>query len=173
MIVSSHLKRMALAMVGLSLTACGSPAPSSTATPSPSGSAVATSPTAASMTPSPAAELATAESRYGRILVDGSGRTLYLFDIESDPTPKCYGACAVNWPPMVATAASTSDPLLNQTLIAVSRRDNDSKQLTYNGHPLYYYVGDHITGEIKCQAVIEFGGGWYVVDSRGNKITTR
>jgi len=93
------------------------------------------------------AQLATAESRYGRILVDGSGRTVYLFDIERDPTPRCYDACAVSWPPLLATTAS--------------------------GHPLYYYVGDRNVGDIKCQAVIEFGGGWYVVDSRGNKITTR
>jgi len=44
-------------------------------------------------------------------------------------------------------------------------------QLTYNGHPLYYYAGDHSAGEIKCQAVSEFGGGWYVIDAQGNKIS--
>ncbi len=165
--------RMALAMVGVFLTSCGSPAPSSSATPPQTGTAIATRPTAASSAPSAMAQLATAESRYGRILVDGSGRTLYLFDIERDPTPRCYDACAVSWPPLLATTASTTDPLLNQTSIAVSPRKNDSQQLTYNGHPLYYYVGDRNVGDIKCQAVIEFGGGWYVVDSRGNKITTR
>ena len=74
---------------------------------------------------------------------------------------------------MLATTQSTSDPLLNQTSIGVSQRNNGAQQLTYNGHPLYYYVGDRNPGEIKCQAVIEFGGGWYVVDSQGNKITTR
>jgi len=158
--------------LGVFVMACGSPAPSSI-TPSPSGSPAATSPTAASPTPSATAQLATAESRYGRILVDSSGRTLYLFDIERDPTPRCYDACAVSWPPLLATTSSTSDPRLNQTLIAVSQRNNGSQQLTYNGHPLYHYVGDHDPGEIKCQAVIEFGGGWYVVDSQGNKITTR
>ena len=78
-----------------------------------------------------------------------------------------------NWPPLLATTQSTSDPLLNQTSIGVSQRNNGAQQLTYNGHPLYYYVGDRNPGEIKCQAVIEFGGGWYVVDSQGNKITTR
>ena len=44
--------------------------------------------------------------------------------------------------------------------------------MTYNGHPLYLYAGDRAPGEIKCQAVVEFGGGWFVVDAQGNKITT-
>src|SRR5437762_13746005 len=79
--------RMALAMVGVFLTSCGSPAPSSPATPPQTGTAIATRPTAASSAPSAMAQLATAESRYGRILVDGSGRTAYLFDIERDPRP--------------------------------------------------------------------------------------
>jgi hypothetical protein len=43
--------------------------------------------------------------------------------------------------------------------------------VVYNGHPLYYYAGDNAPGEIKCQAVVEFGGGWYVVDGNGNKVT--
>ena len=127
----------------------------------------------ASSIPSGKPQLATADSRYGRIVVDGSARTLYLFDIERDAIPRCYDACAVNWPPMLATTASTSDQRLNAALIGVSKRKNGSRQLTYNGHPLYYYVGDRSAGEIKCQAVIEFGGGWYVIDTRGNKITTR
>ena len=117
------------------------------------------------------AQLATAESRYGRILVDGSGRTLYLFDIERDPTPRCYDACAVSWPPLLATTASTTDPLLNQTSIAVSPRNNDSQQLTYNGHPLYYYVGDRAPGDILCQDVEEYGGHWWVVSPAGGPVT--
>jgi len=105
--------------------------------------------------------------------VDGSGRTLYLFDIERDRVPRCYGACAVNWPPFLAATASTSDPNLSQTLIATSARNDGSQQVTYNGHPLYYYVGDHSAGQILCQAVVEFGGGWFVIDTRGNKIGTQ
>jgi len=116
------------------------------------------------------AQLATAESRYGRILVDGSGRTLYLFDIERDPTPRCYDACAVSWPPLLATTASTTDPLLNQTSIAVSPRNNDSQQLTYNGHPLYYYVGDTKAGQIRCQNAVEFGGTWLIVRPSGKLV---
>ena len=159
-------------MVGLLLAACGSPTPSSSARPSPSTSVAETSPTGASPSPAARPQLATADSRYGRIVVDASRRTLYLFDIERDGQPRCYDACALNWPPLLAAGASTSDPRLDQTLIAVSERKDASRQLTYNGHPLYYYVGDRSPGEIKCQAVIEFGGGWYVLDVKGNKIAT-
>jgi len=44
-------------------------------------------------------------------------------------------------------------------------------QVTYNGHALYRYAGDHAPGEIKCQAVVEYGGGWFVVDAQGNEVT--
>jgi len=159
-------------MLGVVLAACGSPTPSSSATPPASASAAEASSTGASPSPTARPQLATADSRYGRIVVDVSGRTLYLFDIERDRQPRCYDACALNWPPLLAAGASTSDPRLEQALIATAERKNGSRQLTYNGHPLYYYVGDRSPGEIKCQAVIEFGGGWYVLDVKGNKITT-
>jgi predicted lipoprotein with Yx(FWY)xxD motif len=132
---------------------------------------VSASPAAGSPTLPAKPQLASANSRYGRIVVDGSGRALYLFDIERDATPRCYDACAVSWPPLRATTASTSDPQLSQALIGVANRKDGSRQVTYNGHPLYYYIGDRAPGEIKCQAVIEYGGGWYVVDIRGNRIT--
>jgi hypothetical protein len=45
-------------------------------------------------------------------------------------------------------------------------------QVAYNGHSLYLYAGDRSPGEIKCQAVVEYGGGWFVVDTQGNKVTT-
>src|SRR5438046_4641284 len=149
--------RMALAMVGVFLPSCRSPAPSSPATPPQTGTAIATRPTAASSAPSAMAQLATAESRYGRILVDGSGRTVYLFDIERDPTPRCYDACAVSWPPLLATTASTTDPPLHQTSIAVSPRTNDSQQLTYSAHPLYYYVTHRNVADTKWHDANEFG----------------
>jgi predicted lipoprotein with Yx(FWY)xxD motif len=61
---------------------------------------------------------------------------------------------------------------LSQSLIATAKRTDGSTQVTYNGHLLYYYVGDRSPGEIKCQAAVEYGGGWYVLDLHGNKIST-
>ncbi len=111
-----------------------------------------------------------ADSRYGRIIVDGSGRALYLFDADRGPTPTCYTACAAAWPPFMTTQAPTAGPELTQALTSTTVRNDGSRQVTYNGHPLYYYIGDHRPGEVNCQAVVEFGGGWYVLDGQGNKV---
>jgi predicted lipoprotein with Yx(FWY)xxD motif len=161
--------------VALVLLACGSTQPSAPVSRSQSPSSVQASPAATSPTPSAQFALSVANSRYGKIIIDRSGRTLYLFDIESDRSPVCNGACALAWPPFLASGASgaaPSAPELDQALIATAVRNDGSLQLTYNGHPLYYYAGDHAAGEIKCQAVVEFGGGWYVIDAKGNKIST-
>lgn len=113
-----------------------------------------------------------ANSRYGKIIVDGAGHTLYLFDLERGPKPVCDGACAVAWPPLLAAVATASVAELDPARITTTLRKDGASQVAYNGHPLYYYAGDRAPGEIKCQAVVEFGGGWYVIDTRGNKIST-
>jgi predicted lipoprotein with Yx(FWY)xxD motif len=155
--------------LGLLMVACGAPATSAVASPSPS--------VAAASTPSPAPSprpvtLSVAGSRYGQIIVDGSGRTLYLFDAEGSAVPKCYGPCATAWPPLLTTTPPVAGPDLSQALIATVKRTDGSTQVAYNGHLLYYYVGDRSAGDIKCQAAVEYGGGWYVVDAHGNKIST-
>ena len=71
---------------------------------------------------------------------------------------------------MSAPASPQAAAPLNHASIGTAARTDGSVQLVYNGHPLYYYAGDHAPGEIKCQAVIEFGGGWYVIDAQGNRI---
>jgi len=153
--------------------ACGAPAKSIAASPSPTATATATAPTpSTSPIPPPPNTLSVAGSRYGKIIVDGQGRTLYLFDAEHTSTPKCYGACAVAWPPLLTTTPLVAGGGLSQALIATAARSDGSMQVAYNGHALYLYVGDRSPGEIKCQAVVEYGGGWFVVDTQGNKVTT-
>lgn len=160
-----------LALLVLLLIACGTPAKSVVATPSPTPT-----PTTATQAPTPSPPppdtLSVAGSRYGKIIVDGQGRTLYLFDAERTATPKCYGACAGAWPPLLIATSPVAGGGLSQALIAAVARSDGSMQVTYNGHPLYLYVGDRAPGEIKCQAAFEYGGGWYVVDAQGNKIAT-
>lgn len=160
-----------LACLGLLVLACGAPAKSVTATPSPSPTATTPTPSTAP-SPSPPDTISVAGSRYGRIIVDGRGRTLYLFDAEHSPTPRCYGACAAAWPPLLTATSPVAGGGLSQALIATVARSDGSMQVTYNGHALYLYVGDRSPGEIKCQAIVEYGGGWFVVDAQGNKITT-
>jgi predicted lipoprotein with Yx(FWY)xxD motif len=159
-----------LAVTGLFLIACGTPT-GSAATPSPAPAA-STPTQSAAPSPSPPETLTVAASRYGRIIVDRQGRTVYLFDAEASTTPRCYGACAAAWPPLLLTTSPFAGGGLSQALIATVARSDGSAQVTYNGHALYLYAGDRAPGEIKCQAVVEFGGGWFVVDAQGNKITT-
>lgn len=104
-------------------------------------------------------------SPYGRILSDGARRTIYLFTRDNSPASTCYGACAAAWPPVLTKGAPRTTGALSAALGTRRRRDG-GVQVTYAGHPLYYYVGDVKPGEILCQNVEEFGGTWLVV-SRG------
>ena len=116
-----------------------------------------------------------ARTRYGRALVDTRGFALYLFTRDTSrphSTSSCAGACAAAWPPYIVhgrhqRAASGADARWVKTI----RRADGRLQLTYHGHPLYYYVGDKRPGEVLCQAVTEFGGTWYVVKPDGWPIT--
>jgi predicted lipoprotein with Yx(FWY)xxD motif len=154
---------------GAPATASGAPATAS-GTPAPSTYARAASPgTARTAGSRPGVNVTVTGSRYGRILIDGSGRTLYLFSHDRRAASTCGGACAVAWPPFL-TRGRPHVRGLPSTLLGTTRRGGGSPQVTYAGHPLYYYRGDQRPGEILCQAVQEFGGFWYVVSPRGGAI---
>jgi len=124
-----------------------------------------------------AAEAATAtikvhKSRYGRILVDGHGRTLYLFTRDHGAKSRCYGACARAWPPFLAGADAAPQAAggADAAKLGTTARRGGATQVTYAGHPLYYYVNDRKPGQILCQDVAEFGGTWLVVSPSGRAI---
>jgi predicted lipoprotein with Yx(FWY)xxD motif len=101
----------------------------------------------------------TANSAYGRILVDSRGFALYRFTHDPTRTATCYDACARAWPPyIVRTRPSGRGP--RGGLIGAVRRRDGRLQVTYAGHPLYYYVGDRHRGQVLCQGAISFGGKW-------------
>jgi predicted lipoprotein with Yx(FWY)xxD motif len=113
----------------------------------------------------------TSRSRYGRILVDRDGRTLYLFTRDSTDRSRCYGPCARAWPPYIVRSRGRAGSGAQAQLLGLARRSDGSQQLTYNGHPLYYYIGDRRPGQILCQDVEEYGGHWWIVSPRGKPIT--
>jgi predicted lipoprotein with Yx(FWY)xxD motif len=117
--------------------------------------------------PATASTLRSSDSRYGRILVDGNGRTLYLFTREPTAKSRCYGDCARAWPPFLTSGDPRAGKGVNGRFVGTTRRRNGKRQVTYNGHPLYYYVTDRRPGEITCQNVVEFGGTWRVVNPGG------
>jgi predicted lipoprotein with Yx(FWY)xxD motif len=110
------------------------------------------------------------QTRYGRMLVDGKGRALYLFTKEGGPKARCYGGCAQAWPVFYAPGQVRAGRGAKGSLIGTTRRRDGRRQVTYAGHPLYYYVTDRKPGEVTCQNVVEFGGTWLVVAPSGAAI---
>jgi predicted lipoprotein with Yx(FWY)xxD motif len=106
-------------------------------------------------------------SDYGRILFDGAGRALYAFTKDPRGRSVCSGVCATAWPPYILRGSLRAGPGIKGTLLATTRRANGSRQVTYGGRALYYYVGDREPGQVLCQNVVEFGGTWLVVRASG------
>jgi predicted lipoprotein with Yx(FWY)xxD motif len=109
-------------------------------------------------------------STLGSFLVDDAGRTLYAFDKDTKNTSNCTsGTCAQNWHPLTAVDKSKLQSGIDGTLLGAIQRQDGSSQVTYNGLPLYYFVGDKNAGDTKGQGV---GGLWWVISPAGDKIKT-
>lgn len=117
----------------------------------------------------PGITIATQDSQYGTILFDGDHQAIYLFAKESSDHSECYGECAAAWPPVLTKGRPQGGAGLNAKLLGTTARTDGTTQVTYNGHPLYYYESDP-PGEVLCQNVVEFGGRWLVVDPTGNAV---
>jgi predicted lipoprotein with Yx(FWY)xxD motif len=114
--------------------------------------------------------VATRPDPLGTLLVDGAGRTVYLFEKDTSPTSSCTGDCASAWPPLTTTGSAQAGPGATAALIATTARPDGSLQLTYAGHPLYYYAGDTTAGDTHGQGLTQFGADWYVLSPTGTKI---
>ena len=110
--------------------------------------------------------LTVVSSDFGRVLFDGSNRALYAFTRDPRGRSACYGACAAAWPPYIVRGALSAGAGTKRSLLGTTRRRDGTRQLTYAGKPLYYYVSDPV-GRILCQNVREFGGLWLVVRPSG------
>jgi predicted lipoprotein with Yx(FWY)xxD motif len=111
-----------------------------------------------------------ANSRLGRILVDGKGVTLYDFVKDKGTTSVCYGACAALWPPLITHGKPIAGPGVRASLLGTTKRKDGKLEVTYNGHPLYYFVTDRKPGQTTGQGVNQFGGPWWVLSPAGKEI---
>jgi len=112
-------------------------------------------------------------SPLGQTLVDGQGRTLYLFEADTAGRSNCDGACASAWPPYLSDGAPKAGTGVAAGLLGTSIRAGDGgTQVTYHGHPLYFYFGDNGPGDTAGQGLDQFGAKWYVVAPSGDKIGT-
>ena len=116
------------------------------------------------------ASVATAKTGLGRIVVDGRGHTLYLFEKDRRGRSACSGACATYWPPLLTHGKPIAGGGARQSLLGVIRRADGTRQVTYAGHPLYRFALDARCGQTKGEGLDDFGGGWYVLAPSGKKI---
>jgi predicted lipoprotein with Yx(FWY)xxD motif len=110
------------------------------------------------------------DSQFGRVIADRRGEAFYLFDKEKGKRSRCYGECAVAWPPVLTKGKPRAGNGADADLLGTTQRRNGKLQVTYNGHPLYYYKDDE-PGRILCHNVDEFGGLWLVVNRRGDAVS--
>ena len=116
--------------------------------------------------------IATAQKgKLGRILVNSSGRTLYLFTRDPRGKTACTGSCQGTWVPVLgASVAAAPGSGLTARLVGTTTRPGGDRQATYNHHPLYRFAGDKTTKATKGEGADQFGGYWYVVNVHGNQV---
>lgn len=131
----------------------------------------------AGTTPTPAATGATiaaaSNTKLGQILVDGTGKTVYLFVADKGTTSACYTSCATIWPPVLTTGAPQAGTGAQASLLGTTARTDGTTEVTYAGHPLYYFIQDKAAGDAKGQAINGFGGLWWVMSPSGAAMQTK
>jgi predicted lipoprotein with Yx(FWY)xxD motif len=132
---------------------------------------------ASSQSPSQAAtgeKIAVATNpKYGQILVDGEGLTVYLFVKDKGTASTCYGQCATFWPPVLTNGKPQAGSGVDASLLGTTTRTDGKVEVTYAGHPLYYFVQDKAAGQTTGQGVNGFGDLWWVLKPDGSPITTK
>lgn len=159
------------------LAGCGSSSSSSSSstaastpasTPSTQSTAASTSTTAAS---GPGVSVDTKHAKLGTILAAGPKKlTVYMFEADNGTTSSCSGACAKVWPPVTTAGAPTAGAGAVSADLGTTKRSDGTEQVTYKGHPLYFYDDDKDSGDAYGQGSKAFGAGWYVLEPSGAKI---
>ena len=133
------------------------------------GSPYSKSASATSNAVSAAVVITTKHTKYGTVLASGSKKaTVYLFEGDKGSSSSCTGACAAAWPPVTGQPSASGSASSAQ--LGVITRSDGTKQVTYNGHPLYTFTTDKDSGDAYGEGVKAFGADWYVVSPSGNKV---
>jgi predicted lipoprotein with Yx(FWY)xxD motif len=169
------LPLVAVAAGGLA-TACGggssssSPSPGTASTPASSGGAYGSQPASTPAASSSTVSLKTGSGDPGKFLVDSSGRTLYLWAADKGDMSTCSGACAQAWPPLTTPDMPKAGAGVKASLLGTTKRSDGTSEVTYDGHPLYYFEGDSGAGQTNGQGSDAFGADWWVVAPSGKAI---
>ncbi len=149
-------------------TACGSAAAASSPSAPASSAPAAGSPASA---PATGTVITTHAGSAGTFLTNGPGRTVYLWARDGMNMSACSGACAAAWPPVPATGTLTATGGAKASDLGTITRPGGTRQVTYDGHPLYYFAGDSAAGQANGQGSDNFGAKWWLVAPSGAKIT--
>jgi predicted lipoprotein with Yx(FWY)xxD motif len=119
----------------------------------------------------PQAAVHVAKTNLGKTLVDSGGRTLYLFQKDSGTTSTCTGACATAWPPLTTMGKPAVGHGAKASLIGTTTRSDGQQQVTYKGHPVYLFQGDHKGGATNGEGLTAFGGSWFALSPAGKQLS--
>lgn len=155
---------------------CGSSSKSSSATSAASAypTASQTSASTAATTPAAGAGVAVTvkhASKLGTILAAGSKKlTVYMFEGDKGSSSSCSGACASVWPPVTTSASPAASGGAMSADLGTIMRSDGATQVTYKGHPLYFFARDKDSGDAYGQGIKGFGADWYVLSPAGSKV---
>ncbi|HEY3774099.1 MAG TPA: hypothetical protein VGL69_13950 [Solirubrobacteraceae bacterium] len=160
-----HRGFAAIGMVAVALlvAACGSAAKSA--------STAAVGANAGDVSSSSSLTIGTAHGSAGTYLVGAGNRAIYLWVADSKNMSHCSGACASIWPPVTTHATPHPGAGVHASALGTITGSGGAKQVTYDGHPLYYYAGDSHAGSTTGQGSDSFGAKWWLVSSSGTAIT--
>jgi len=161
----------ALATAALIVAGCGSSSSSSSsaaAAPAAATSAASTTSSAAAAT---GVTIKTAKDSAGTYLAGPNGHALYLWVADSGGKSACSGACAHAWPPLVTNGNPSAGSGVNASDLGTIMRSDGTEQVTYKGHPLYYFIADTSAGSTRGQGSEGFGAKWWLIAPSGTAIT--
>jgi predicted lipoprotein with Yx(FWY)xxD motif len=116
--------------------------------------------------PTAGARLSVHSTEYGKAVFGPSGKVLYVFGADHRSTSRCYGVCATAWPPLLTSGAPLAGSGVDPKLLGTTKRKDGQLQVTYDGHPLYYYSADKV-GKVMCQHANMHGGLWLIIKPNG------
>ncbi len=112
------------------------------------------------------AKVSLARTSHGKVLVGPNGHSLYVFTNDTRNRSHCKSACRTFWPPLESTAAPRAGTGVNASKLGRT----GAGQVTYYGHPLYYYSGDSHAGQTRGEDLFAFNGYWYLESARGHSV---
>jgi predicted lipoprotein with Yx(FWY)xxD motif len=183
MTTTGMTKPAALLAAALALAASGCGSSSSKSSSSSAAASPATTSTAssgvtrgygggassASTTSAAPVSVTAKSSKLGLILAAGPKRkTVYLFENDTGSASSCSGGCASVWPPVTGTATAGAGAV-SADLGTITRSDGTT-QVTYKGHPLYFFARDGDAGDSYGEGLKSFGASWYVLTPSGRKV---